>query len=79
MTPTVPRDGPYAFAFFSADRIEPPHVHVIRDRAASKFWLDPVAYAKSGGFRQSELRRIQRMVAEHQNHLLEAWNDYFNA
>ncbi len=77
--PTVLRDGPYSFAFFSADRFEPPHVHVIRDRAAAKFWLNPVAFAKSGGYRTPELSRIQRLVATHRHHLLEAWNDYFDA
>lgn len=29
--PTVDREGPYRFFFYSADRDEPPHVHVERD------------------------------------------------
>lgn len=35
--PTVFRDGPYAFRFYSADHIEPPHIHVQRDRYGAKF------------------------------------------
>lgn len=77
--PTVLREGPYAFAFFSADRFEPPHVHVVRDRAAAKFWLDPVRFAKSGGYNQPELQRIERLVVAHRDPLLEAWHDYFDA
>jgi len=37
--PTILRDGPYRFFFFSNEGFEPPHVHVQRDRAIAKFWL----------------------------------------
>lgn len=77
--PTVLRDGPYAFAFFSSDRSEPVHVHVVRDRASAKFWLDPVKLAKHGGYKQPELRRIERSVIAHREQLLELWDDYFDA
>ncbi|MBW6456390.1 MAG: DUF4160 domain-containing protein [Trueperaceae bacterium] len=30
MSPTVLRDGPYRFFFFSNERGEPPHIHVQR-------------------------------------------------
>jgi len=32
---------------------------------------------RSGGFGRQELRRIERLVAEHADHLLEAWNEFF--
>ena len=38
--PTVLRDGPYAFVFFSSDRTELAHIHVKRDRQILKAWLD---------------------------------------
>jgi hypothetical protein len=56
---------------------EPPHVHVDRDDLSAKFWLAPVALARNLGFDAVELRRIQRLVSEHEPQLLEAWNDYF--
>jgi hypothetical protein len=38
-----------------ADNEEPPHVHVERDDAEAKFWLDPVTIAHAGSFRPVEL------------------------
>ncbi len=35
--PTVLRDGPYRMFFYSADRGEPPHVHVVREAKEAKF------------------------------------------
>ena len=76
--PAALRDGPYRFFFYAGDRDEPKHIHVARDNRVTKFWLEPVRLAMSGGLRQSEIRRIQRTVDENRKALLEAWNDYFN-
>jgi hypothetical protein len=35
----------------------PPHVHVEREEAAVKFWLDPVRLETSRGFARVEIRR----------------------
>ena len=75
--PTVLRSGPYRIYFVSHDLNEPPHVHVDRDDQSAKFWLVPVALARNLGFTAVELRRVQRLVAEHEPQLLEAWNEYF--
>ena len=77
--PTVLREGPYSFVFFSSDRPEPPHIHVKRDRQIVKFWLEPIALAKNHGFAEHELNRVQRLVVEHREELLEAWREYFGA
>ena len=77
--PTVLREGPYSFVFFSSDRGEPPHIHVNRDREIAKFWLDPVGLAKNRGFASHELNRIEELVSTHRETLLEAWHDYFGA
>ena len=45
--------GPTGFFFYSADQVEPPHVHVRRDRQTAKFWLDPVAMEKKQGNEQT--------------------------
>lgn len=76
--PTVLRSGPYRFFFYAGDREEPPHVHVERDDAEAKVWLDPVRLAYSRGFGRVELGRILRLVKLKQQQLLEAWNAYFN-
>ena len=75
--PTVAVIGPYRLFFYSADGVEPPHVHVERDAGIAKYWLSPVRLARSRGFGARALRDIERLVAEHEASLLEAWRDYF--
>jgi hypothetical protein len=77
LVPTVHREGPYRFFFYSADRHEPAHVHVERDASRAKFWLAPVRLARSGGFDAAELMRLGRLVVEREQQLLRAWDEYF--
>jgi hypothetical protein len=77
--PTILRSGPYRFYFYSHEPNEPPHVHVDRDDSSAKFWLQQVGLARNLGFSPAELRRIQRLVVEHQQEFVEVWNGYFGA
>ena len=76
--PTVRREGSYRFFFYASDGAEPEHVQVERDDRVAKFWLAPVRLQRSGGMRRWEIRRIARMVEEHQAMLLEAWHEFFD-
>jgi hypothetical protein len=76
--PTVLRSGPYRFFFYAGDQDEPPHVHVERDDCAAKFWLDPVRLQWSTGFSSKEIRRIEKIVVDNQQSLLESWDEFFN-
>lgn len=76
--PTVLRSGPYRFFFYAGDRDEPAHVHVERDDCEAKLWLDPVRLQRSAGFAAGELRRVEKLVSENQQLLLENWNEFFN-
>jgi hypothetical protein len=76
--PTVLRDGPYRIFFYSADRGEPPHVHVAREAKEAKFWLNPVRLEESGGFGSSEINRLTKLVEEHQQDLLREWHAFFS-
>ncbi len=76
--PTILREGPYRFFFYASDREEPPHVHVRRDNQVAKFWLNPVRLQRSGGLQRPEVRRIARMVEQHEETLMEAWDEQFN-
>lgn len=75
--PTVLRVGPYRFFFYSADREEPPHVHVEREVKWAKFWLDPVRLHESQGFNRAEINRLRKLVARSEFRLLEAWDEFF--
>jgi hypothetical protein len=77
--PTVHKDGPYSFVFFSSDKGELPHIHVTRERRIAKFWLAPVVVAKNRGFPGHELNGIARLFAKNEQILLEAWHEYFGA
>ena len=77
--PTVLTVGPYRFIFFSSDRGEPVHIHVKRDRDIAKFWLEPMELAKNLGFADHEVNRIERLITEHREFLIEAWHEYFGA
>lgn len=76
--PTVFKDGPYRFFFYSGDRDEPFHIHVERNDKVAKFWLDPIRLQNSGGFNRLELRQIRSIIEKNQEALTEAWNEYFS-
>ena len=75
--PTVLRIGPYRCFFYSGNRGEPMHIHVERDDNVVKYWLDPVRLQTSAGFGSAELRRIQRIIEDNRETLIEAWYEYF--
>ncbi|MGH8562956.1 MAG: DUF4160 domain-containing protein [Gammaproteobacteria bacterium] len=76
--PTLLRVGPYRMFFYSSDHSEPVQVHVERDDNVAKFWLEPIRLHNSDGFSSVELRRIQSIVNDHRNLLIEAWHEYFS-
>lgn len=75
--PTALRIGPYRFYFYSHEPTEPPPVHIDREALSAKFWLSPVVLANNFGFGAKELQRLQALVQENQEQLLEAWYGYF--
>jgi hypothetical protein len=75
--PTVLRVGPYRFFFYAGDKDEPPHVHVERDHCEAKFWLGPPRLERTVGFKRKELNRIEEIIEEHQEKLMESWDEFF--
>ncbi|MEO8382861.1 MAG: DUF4160 domain-containing protein [Acidobacteriota bacterium] len=75
--PTLLRQGPYRFYFYSGDLGEPRHVHVDGGDATAKFWLTPVTLHYNLGFSARELRVIELIVLEHRREFAEAWDAYF--
>jgi hypothetical protein len=76
--PTVLRIGAYRFFFYANESGEPAHIHVQRDHAVAKFWLQPVRYASSTGFSARELNKLLKTVEEHQTIFEEAWHEFFS-
>ncbi|HSF17265.1 MAG TPA: DUF4160 domain-containing protein [Vicinamibacteria bacterium] len=77
--PSVLRSGSYRLFFYSGDKDERRHVHVERETQIAKFWLSPVRLQDSGGLRRVEMRTVERLVGEHVEELLRAWNEFFSA
>jgi hypothetical protein len=75
--PTILREGPYRFYWYSHELGEPPHVHVDKDQRSAKFWLNPPRLARNIGFPAHELRRICSIIESNQSTFLEAWHGYF--
>lgn len=75
--PTVLRVEGFNFFFFAADRNELPHIHVERGGGAAKFWLNPIRIDYLRGFKKQEIKRAKEIIEEHQNFLMDRWNEYF--
>ena len=73
--PTVLRVGRYRFFFFSNENNEPSHIHVKAESDQAKFWLDPISLASNYGFRAHKLNEIEKIIQDHKDELLEAWNE----
>lgn len=71
--PVVLRGKGYKFWFYEADLDEPPHVHVGKEGREAKIWLNPVELARAGRFKPMELREIERLIGDHHEFLLRAW------
>lgn len=76
--PNVLRIGKYRFFFFSREGNEPVHVHVESGDDYAKFWIEPVALARSIGYSAREINEIKRLVSENVTIFKEKWYEYFS-
>jgi hypothetical protein len=77
MAPTIHREGPFRFFFYSEEGSEPAHVHIQAGGARAKVWLHDFSVAQSQGFADHELSQITRLVREKAEAFKEAWHDHF--
>jgi hypothetical protein len=75
--PTILRSGSFRLFFYGQESSEPPHIHIESGDATAKYWLDPVALARSRGFRARDLTRLRAEIIERPHEFLEAWNARF--
>ena len=77
MSPTVFREGPFRFFFFSREEARL-HVHVQSADGEAKFWLDPaVELARDYGLDARDLRKIQAVIERREKEIRDAWNEHF--
>jgi hypothetical protein len=74
--PTVLQVGAFRFHFYSDESNEPPHIHVRSPEGECKFWLETVRLARNRGIRAQNLRRIERLVFENREILMERYDEY---
>lgn len=77
--PTALRVGAHRFFFFSNEGDEPPHIHVETAENYGKFWLNPVALAKSIGYGARELRELRDLVETNRDLFIRRWHEYFES
>lgn len=71
--PTILRINGFRIGFYQADLVEPCHVHVRRQQGEAKYWMNPIERADSKGFRPHELGAIERILVDHKDEILAAW------
>lgn len=77
MSPTVFREGPYRFYFFSREE-ERMHIHVASAEGEAKFWIEPqIALAETHGLSQREIGTLVKIVEEHEQQIRNAWRNHF--
>ena len=76
--PTILEKNGFRFYFYSADYLEPMHVHVEGGNGDAKFWLKPIHLASSYKLKGTELKRIRTLIEENERLFEEKWNEYFS-
>jgi hypothetical protein len=78
MSPTIFREKGYRFYFLSNEENRV-HVHVTCDKGEAKFWLEPiVSLAAYYGLNSKRLAEVQKIVEEHENEIIKAWQKHFS-
>ena len=77
MSPTIFREGPYRFFFFSREESRI-HVHVGSGDGEAKFWLSPeIELAENHGLAEREITKLATIIRNHEPQIREAWSRHF--
>jgi hypothetical protein len=79
--PTVFHERGFRFFFYSNEGSprEPVHIHVEKDDAEAKFWLEAeVSVAYNNGYSARTLRELRTIVASNRERIERAWDEYFS-
>lgn len=79
--PTVLYLRGWRLHFYSDEGNEPIHIHAQRGDAQCKYWLKVEAYdieeAYSYNLTKRDTREIRKIILQHFDEIVEAWNGYF--
>jgi hypothetical protein len=79
VSPTVFRDGPFRFFFFSREEARL-HIHVQSADGEAKYWLEPtIELAKNYGLNTKDLRRVEQLIREREQEIRDAWSSHFGS
>jgi uncharacterized protein DUF4160 len=79
VSPTVFRDGPFRFFFFSREESRV-HIHVQAADGEAKFWIEPeIELARNCELSDQDLRRVLELIVEHEQEIRDAWRSHFGS
>jgi hypothetical protein len=79
VSPTIFREGPYRFFFFSREETRV-HIHVSSADGEAKFWLSPqVELAENHGLPEREITKLVTIVRNHEQQIRAAWTRHFGS
>lgn len=77
MSPTIFRNGPFRFYFFSREESRR-HVHVQCPDGEAKFWLEPqIVLAQNYGLSDRQIRTVAALIEDHADEIRAAWDRHF--
>jgi len=77
--PTVLKIRGYRFFFFSREELRK-HIHIQCQNGEAKFWLEPqIELAKNYKLSQKELNEVEKIIEEHYDDFVKAWEVYFGS
>ena len=79
MSPTVFREGPFRFFFFSREE-NGLHIHVQSADGEAKFWVEPkIELARNHGLSPQDLSRVEQLIKRREQEIRDAWSSHFGS
>jgi hypothetical protein len=79
VSPTIFREGPYRFFFFSREESRM-HVHVFSSEGEAKFWMHPrIELAQNRGIPSREITILARIIERRADEIAAAWRERFGS
>ncbi|MCA1951279.1 MAG: DUF4160 domain-containing protein [Treponema sp.] len=66
------------YGFFFSREESKIHIHELGPHGEAKFWLNPsVTLATNSGFSDKEIVQLIRIIEQHKQEIVDAWNRHF--